>query len=73
MLWLFRCLEGSAMVWWSITSALDCLIMRRDPAVVVYYPGVGFRLLLATSWHHEMRPLWAVHVVHHQGEPTTCH
>ncbi|GAL55759.1 hypothetical protein EA14781_134_00010, partial [Escherichia albertii NBRC 107761 = DSM 17582] len=19
-------------------------------------------------WHHEMRPLWAVHVVHHQGE-----
>lgn len=29
MLWLFRCWKCSAMAWWSITSALDCLIMCR--------------------------------------------
>lgn len=69
MLWLFRC-PGSAPLWprWSITSSLG--LFDNVPVIPLWLFNIrGFRLI--TRWYHEMRPLWAGAVVHHQGNTTT--
>ena len=40
--------------------------MQGKPLFTLLAWDFGFYWL--HRWHHEMRPLWAVHVVHHQGE-----
>ncbi len=69
MLWLFRCLE---VLCYGMVLNLFSLHLFED------VPAIGLWLFTLLAWdfgfywlhrfHHQLRPLWAVHVVHHQGE-----
>ncbi|WDC32656.1 sterol desaturase family protein [Escherichia albertii] len=69
MLWLFRCLE--VLCYSLVINHFSFGIFDHAPVILLWLFTLlawDFGFYWLHRWHHEMRPLWAVHVVHHQGE-----
>lgn len=69
MLWLFRCLE--VLCYSVVLSRFSLHLFDGVSAVWIWLFTLlawGFGFYWLHRLHHQLRPLWAVHVVHHQGE-----
>lgn len=69
MLWLFRCLE--VLCYGVVLGRFSLHIFDGVPEVWLWLFTLlawDFGFYWLHRFHHELRPLWAVHVVHHQGE-----
>lgn len=69
MLWLFRCLE--VLCYGLVVNHFSLGLFDNVPVILLWLFTIlawDFGFYWLHRWHHEMRPLWAVHVVHHQGE-----
>ncbi|HIH8230917.1 TPA: sterol desaturase family protein, partial [Escherichia coli] len=69
MLWLFRCLE--VLCYGLVVNHFSLGLFDNAPVILLWLFTIlawDFGFYWLHRWHHEMRPLWAVHVVHHQGE-----
>lgn len=69
MLWLFRCLE--VLCYGLVINHFSLGLFDNAPVILLWLFTIlawDFGFYWLHRWHHEMRPLWAVHVVHHQGE-----
>lgn len=69
MLWLFRCLE---VLCYSVVLSRFSLHLFDGVSAVWHWLFTLLAWDFGFYWlhrlHHQLRPLWAVHVVHHQGE-----
>ncbi|WP_436857555.1 sterol desaturase family protein [Citrobacter tructae] len=69
MLWLFRCLE---VLCYSVALSRFSLHLFDGVSAVWLWLFTLLAWDFGFYWlhrlHHQLRPLWAVHVVHHQGE-----
>lgn len=69
MLWLFRCLE--VLCYGMVLNLFSLHLFENVPAVWLWLFTLlawDFGFYWLHRFHHQLRPLWAVHVVHHQGE-----
>lgn len=69
MLWLFRCLE--VLCYSQVFNHLSLRLFDGASPVWLWLFTLlawDFGFYWLHRLHHEWRPLWAVHVVHHQGE-----
>lgn len=69
MLWLFRCLE--VLCYSVVLSRFSLHLFNGVSAVWIWLFTLlawDFGFYWLHRLHHQLRPLWAVHVVHHQGE-----
>lgn len=69
ILWLFRCLE--VLCYSMVLSHFSWHLFDGVPAIWLWLFTIlawDFGFYWLHRLHHQIRPLWAVHVVHHQGE-----
>lgn len=69
ILWLFRCLEVLCYGWVLSRFSLH-LFDSVNPVWLWLFTLLAwdFSFYWLHRLHHQLRPLWAVHLVHHQGE-----
>ncbi|HDW1231769.1 TPA: fatty acid hydroxylase, partial [Escherichia coli] len=64
MLWLFRCLE--VLCYGLVVNHFSLGLFDNVPVILLWLFTIlawDFGFYWLHRWHHEMRPLWAVHVV----------